>query len=66
MLAELPGLRYLALDSRQWSELLDADRVPPTLAAARLAGPEVTMAEALAWAARLGHGTSEAIRLRFG
>ncbi|MFG2846659.1 SMI1/KNR4 family protein [Kitasatospora sp. NPDC048296] len=65
VLADLPGLRYLALNRHQWTELLAADNVPSTLAAAGLMDPEATMSEALAWAARLGHDTSGAIRLRF-
>ncbi|GAA4843208.1 hypothetical protein GCM10023235_19100 [Kitasatospora terrestris] len=55
VLADLPGLRHLALDRTQWAELIDGGRVPGTLAAARLVGRDVTLDEALAWAARLGH-----------
>ncbi|MFG2820478.1 SMI1/KNR4 family protein [Kitasatospora sp. NPDC048365] len=57
VLAELPGLRYLSLERKQWAELIDGGRVPGTLAAARLAGGDVTLDEALDWAARLGHDT---------
>ncbi|CCK32575.1 hypothetical protein BN159_8197 [Streptomyces davaonensis JCM 4913] len=63
VLAELPSLRYLALTLDQWSALLDKAGAPPALAAARLAGEEVTLDDALAWAARLGLDTDGALRL---
>ncbi|MFG2918096.1 SMI1/KNR4 family protein [Kitasatospora sp. NPDC048298] len=54
VLVDFPHLRYLALTSSQWAVLLDKDKVPPSLAAARLAERDASRAEALSWAARLG------------
>ncbi|MEV7189948.1 hypothetical protein [Kitasatospora sp. NPDC093102] len=54
VLAEFPQLRHLALTGSQWAVLLDEDKVPPSLAAARLAERDTSRAEALSWAARLG------------
>lgn len=54
VLAEFPQLRYLALTGSQWAVLLDEDKVPPSLAAARLAERDTSRAEALSWAERLG------------
>ncbi|MFF3302152.1 SMI1/KNR4 family protein [Streptomyces sp. NPDC002908] len=62
VLADLPDLRYLALDPQQWAVLLDHGKVPPALAAARLAGADVTYEDALALAARLGLPTDGALR----
>jgi hypothetical protein len=61
-LAGLPHLRYLALDQRQWAVLLRDDTLPPGLAAARLAGPDVTFEDALTLASRLGLDTGSALR----
>ncbi|WP_393073237.1 hypothetical protein [Streptomyces sp. LN704] len=62
MLADLPGLRYLALSATQWTALIAADRLPTHLAAARLAGtPPLTAA--LDLLAALGADTSTAYRL---
>ncbi|MEU2545724.1 SMI1/KNR4 family protein [Streptomyces roseolus] len=55
VLAELAGLRYLALDRGQWAALLRAGGPAKGLAAARLAGPDAGLDEALALAGRLGH-----------
>ncbi|MFD0772366.1 SMI1/KNR4 family protein [Streptomonospora algeriensis] len=60
VLADMPGLRWLALTARQWTALLDAGAVPPRLAAAHIAG---TADEARAWAQRLGLDTSDAVRV---
>ncbi|MEU7279027.1 SMI1/KNR4 family protein [Streptomyces sp. NPDC045431] len=60
-LAGLPELRYLALTGRQWAALLDAGAVPPALAAAQLADRDATLDDALAWAARLGLDTANAL-----
>jgi cell wall assembly regulator SMI1 len=60
VLTGLTGLRYLALNRRQWSALLDGTAAgtgtgaPPALAAACLTDTDATLDEALAWAARLG------------
>ncbi|MFI9106661.1 hypothetical protein ACIGXA_39815 [Streptomyces fildesensis] len=54
VLAGFPDLRYLALTGSQWALLLDEDKVPPTLAAARLTEGDASRDEALSWAARLG------------
>ncbi|MET8699789.1 hypothetical protein ABZW10_13095 [Kitasatospora sp. NPDC004723] len=54
VLAGLPQLRYVALTGGQWAVLLDGGKVPPTPAAARLAGRDVPRAEALAWEKPLG------------
>ncbi|MFG2820917.1 SMI1/KNR4 family protein [Kitasatospora sp. NPDC048365] len=54
VLAEFPNLRYLALTGSQWDVLLNEGKVPPSLAAARLVEGDATLADALAWAARLG------------
>ncbi|MGA4844350.1 SMI1/KNR4 family protein [Streptomyces sp. G45] len=62
-LADLPGLRYLSLDARQWNSFLNDAEPPPTLAAARLAGPDVSLDDALAWAARLGIDTDDTVRV---
>lgn len=63
VLADLTDLRYLALTGRQWAALLDAGVRPPTLAAARLADADATFDDALAWAARLGLDTGNALRV---
>jgi cell wall assembly regulator SMI1 len=61
-LADLPGLRYLALSPTQWTALITAGRLPAHLAAARLAGaPPLTAA--LDLLAALGVDTSTAYRL---
>ncbi|MFD9687762.1 SMI1/KNR4 family protein [Kitasatospora sp. NPDC059088] len=62
VLADLPGLRYLVLTAQQWSVLLDEGNAPPDLAAARLAGADVSFDEALAWSARLGRSSGDAFR----
>ncbi|MFD5770815.1 SMI1/KNR4 family protein [Streptomyces sp. NPDC127049] len=54
VLAELTGLRYLALDRDQWAALLRAGGPTAGLAAALLVGPNASLDEALALAARLG------------
>ncbi|MEU3574356.1 SMI1/KNR4 family protein [Kitasatospora sp. NPDC036755] len=54
VLAEFPRLRYLALTGSQWAVLLAGGQVPPSLAAARLAEPDTSHAEALSWAERIG------------
>jgi len=59
---DLPELRYLALSSQQWTDLLGRGKVPPTLAAARLADDEASFDDALTWAARLGLNTEGAFR----
>ncbi|UGY94099.1 SMI1/KNR4 family protein [Streptomyces gobiensis] len=63
VLADLTDLRYLSLTGRQWTTLLNDGKVPPTLAAARLADPDATLDDALAWAARLGLNTENALRV---
>ncbi|MFI7413680.1 SMI1/KNR4 family protein [Streptomyces sp. NPDC049627] len=63
VLAGLPDLRYLSLTARQWTTLLDEGKVPPALAAARLADADATLDDALAWAARLGIDTDNALRV---
>ncbi|WP_431048017.1 hypothetical protein ACQUSR_29160 [Streptomyces sp. P1-3] len=63
VLADLTNLRYLSLTGRQWATLLNEGKVPPTLTAARLADTEATLDEALAWAARLGLNTENALRV---
>ncbi|MEU2657968.1 SMI1/KNR4 family protein [Streptomyces sp. NPDC007325] len=55
VLAALPGLRYLALERRQWAALFQAGGPPAGLAAVRLDGPDAGLGEALELAARLGH-----------
>ncbi|WP_414504108.1 hypothetical protein [Streptomyces sp. NEAU-L66] len=62
VLADLTELRYLALTGRQWTTLLDMGEVPPSLTAARLADEDATLDDALAWAARLGLPTENALR----
>ncbi|WP_063795051.1 SMI1/KNR4 family protein [Kitasatospora sp. MBT66] len=54
VLADFPHLRYLALTGNQWAVLLNEGKVPPSLAAARLAERDASRDEALSWAARLG------------
>ncbi|WP_425245649.1 SMI1/KNR4 family protein [Streptomyces sp. NEAU-NA10] len=66
VLADLPNLRYLALTRQQWTTLLDQGRVPPALAAVRLAGDDVTFDDGLALAARLGLATDDALRVTGG
>jgi hypothetical protein len=62
LLADLPGLRYLALSPAQWTALIAAGRLPAHLAAARLAGaPPLT--DALDLLAALGVDTFTAYRL---
>ena len=60
VLAELEGLRYLALNPDQWRELLDRTGGPPALAAAYLVPPGfndlVSHEDAVAWAGRLPGG----------
>ncbi|WP_329124658.1 SMI1/KNR4 family protein [Streptomyces sp. NBC_01465] len=64
VLAQLAELRYLSLTGPQWAALLDgAAGAPPTLAAARLSGADVSLDDALAWAARLGIDTGGALRM---
>ncbi|MFF4348156.1 SMI1/KNR4 family protein [Streptomyces sp. NPDC001530] len=63
VLAELADLRYLSLTPRQWTTLLNEGRVPPALTAARLADADATLDDALAWAARLGLNTENALRV---
>ncbi|MEU6370802.1 SMI1/KNR4 family protein [Streptomyces sp. NPDC046931] len=63
VLAGLANLRYLALTQRQWATLLDQGRVPPTLAAVRLAGKDVTFEDALVLASRVGLDTGDALRV---
>ncbi|AVH58068.1 MULTISPECIES: SMI1/KNR4 family protein [Streptomyces] len=63
VLADLTDLRYLSLTGRQWATLLDEGGVPPTVAAARLAEADATLDDALAWAARLGLTTDNALRV---
>ncbi|MFC7262740.1 SMI1/KNR4 family protein [Streptomyces lutosisoli] len=62
VLADLPDLRYLSLTARQWTVLLDEGKAPLTLAAARLADDDAPLDEALAWSARLGLDTRDALR----
>src|SRR5207302_334915 len=62
VLADLRNLRYLSLTGRQWTTLLNEGRVPPALAAARLADEDSSLDGALAWAARLGLDTDDALR----
>jgi cell wall assembly regulator SMI1 len=62
LLADLPGLRYLALSASQWTALIAAGRLPAHLAAARLAGAPALTA-ALDLLAALGVDTSTAYRL---
>ncbi|MFD8999042.1 SMI1/KNR4 family protein [Streptomyces abikoensis] len=54
VLAEFTHLRYLALTGSQWAVLLDENKVPPALAAARLSERDASRVGALSWAARLG------------
>ncbi|MGW0082276.1 SMI1/KNR4 family protein [Streptomyces sp. NPDC003393] len=62
LLADLSGLRYLALSPAQWTALIAAGRLPAHLAAARLAGaPPLT--DALDLLAALGVDTFTAYRL---
>ncbi|MFG3044537.1 hypothetical protein ACGFZR_06360 [Streptomyces sp. NPDC048241] len=63
VLAGLPNLRYLALTQQQWATLLNSGKVPPALAAARLAGAGVTFDDALALASRLRLDTDDALRV---
>ncbi|MEU5365632.1 SMI1/KNR4 family protein [Streptomyces sp. NPDC005925] len=63
VLAGLPNLRYLALDQRQWAVLLRDGKLPPALAAVRLAGDDVTIEDALTLASRLGLDTGAALRV---
>lgn len=63
VLGDLTQLRYLSLTGRQWTTLLDEGEVPPTLTAARLADADATLDDALAWAARLGLDTANALRI---
>lgn len=63
VLTDLPQLRYLALTADQWSALLDGAKAPPVLAAAHLAGEDSDFDDALAWAARLGLDTEDALRV---
>ncbi|MFJ9520607.1 SMI1/KNR4 family protein [Kitasatospora sp. NPDC101801] len=61
LLTDLPRLHYLALSPAQWVDLINADRLPAHLAAARLAGnPPLTAALDLLTA--LGIDTSAAYR----
>ncbi|MEO3749558.1 SMI1/KNR4 family protein [Streptomyces sp. B6B3] len=62
LLADLPDLRYLSLNGRQWAVLLKANRVPPTLAAAHLGGDYASLDQALDWAAFLGTRLGEPFR----
>ncbi|GIG70031.1 SMI1/KNR4 family protein [Phytomonospora endophytica] len=57
-LADLTGLRVLTLNAAQWSRLREADRVPPHLAAARMAG-RCFLDEAVTWREWLTGKTSE-------
>jgi hypothetical protein len=63
VLANLTGLCYLSLTGRQWTTLLNEDKVPPNLVAARLADEDSTLDDALAWAGRLGLNTENAFRV---
>ncbi|MFE7233612.1 SMI1/KNR4 family protein [Streptomyces sp. NPDC057596] len=63
VLADLANLRYLALGRRQWTTLLDHGKVPPALAAVRIAGDDVTFDDALALASRVGLDTGDALRV---
>jgi cell wall assembly regulator SMI1 len=63
VLADLRELRFLALTGRQWRAVLDEGKAPGTLAAARLTDVEATFDDALAWAARLGMDTADALRV---
>jgi len=60
-LSELQGLRYLALSGPQWAALAEVREIPPGLAAARLAEPDATLRQALAWAGLLGIDTGDAM-----
>ncbi|WP_225078472.1 DUF5682 family protein [Streptomyces sp. CoT10] len=51
---------------RQWTTLLDHGKVPPALAAVRLAGDDVTFDDALALASRVGLDTGDALRIAGG
>ncbi|MDT0467803.1 SMI1/KNR4 family protein [Streptomyces gibsoniae] len=63
VLSGLSNLRYLALDRQQWAALLDHGKVPPALAAVRLAGEDVTFDDALVLASRIGLATEDALRV---
>ncbi|MFI1398969.1 SMI1/KNR4 family protein [Streptomyces sp. NPDC020681] len=63
VLAELTGLRYLSLTGGQWTTLLNEGTVPSTVTAARLADEDSSLDDALAWAARLGLNTENALRV---
>ncbi|MFJ8083250.1 SMI1/KNR4 family protein [Streptomyces sp. NPDC096205] len=63
VVADLAELRYLALTGRQWTAVLDEGKAPATLAAAHLTDTEATFDDALAWAARLGMDTEDALRM---
>ncbi|WP_216899888.1 SMI1/KNR4 family protein [Nocardia alni] len=62
ILGKLTGLRYLAITGRQWRALTDANAVPPSLAAARLADSDVTDNDAVDWARSLGLGATRTPR----
>ncbi|WP_037862197.1 SMI1/KNR4 family protein [Streptomyces sp. NRRL S-340] len=62
LLADLAGLRYLALSGTQWTALIATGRLPAGLAAARLAGA-TPLTAALDLLAVLGDDTSTAYRL---
>ncbi|WP_169812575.1 SMI1/KNR4 family protein [Nocardia acidivorans] len=53
VLADLPNLRVLVANSRQWRDLSAQDAIPPRLAAAELTD-EVSFETEIAWAADLG------------
>lgn len=63
VLAGAAELRYLSLTAGQWTALLSEGAVPPGLAAARLVDDDVTLDDALAWAARLGVDAGRCRRL---
>ncbi|MFD5466088.1 hypothetical protein ACFWIQ_25130 [Kitasatospora sp. NPDC127059] len=63
VLADLHGLRCLALTAQQWSVLLDEGNAPPNLAAARLVSDDVGFDDAPAWSARLGGISGDAFRV---
>ncbi|GAB3464649.1 hypothetical protein GCM10027570_52650 [Streptomonospora sediminis] len=63
VLAGLPRLRYLKLTARQWTTLLDEAGTPPGLAVAALAERNARLADARAWATRVGLDPADSVRI---
>ena len=62
VVAELPGLRYLAMTPNQWATLLESASAPPALGAASLIGKNLPFDLALNWGARLGLDNTGVVR----